>query len=1342
MTEPSLIRRQQQLLQTVIRLTSDRAAAETAAEEGLRSRNEAAEQGFQEASRQVAERYAVEKPALETEYRQTMQALQGRLASERSALEKEYAEARQRTQQQFTAVRDKAVREADEGRWTISTLYEAKKNEAREKIKKTQRTRQKIANELKKVNAVADQAREQLLAWGRRRELAEIKEVPSHDLPPEGSLRELRECVSQADSLLAQLKALAAPRFCKTGWYVIFFVVPFAAAVYPAILFLGWRIGLGGSAGLALAAAISLAVWLSLRARSQVRRFYRPLCRALADARLIARQCDASAVERINAQVAETTAAKKCRNDDLAQHKEKYQRLLAEITARRDAELRDVEAKYPRLLAELKQQGEQQLAQTDQKYRRLLTEVQERYARDSRQLQETRERQLAESQARYAQEREVLARTWHQGLAQWHKAVAEIQAECGQRFPNWSDPLWQTWQPPTAVPSAIRFGEFTVDLAQLPGGLPADEALRPRVPLTCTLPALLSFPRRCSMLFKAQGEGRAQAVQALQAVMLRLLTGLPAGKVRFTIIDPVGLGENFAAFMQLADFDEALVNSRIWTEQQHIEQRLADLTEHMETVIQKYLRNQYSTIEDYNAAAGEVAEPYRVLVVANFPTNFTVEAARRLVAIASSGASCGVYTLISVDGKQPLPEGIHLKDLESPSVTLTWKEQRFVWKDPDFGGFPLKLDAPPGASFFLDVLQRVGEKARLANRVEVLFDFVAPPPEEVWKSDSRAGIRVALGKAGATKRQLMQLGQGTAQHALIAGKTGSGKSTLLHALITNLCLCYSPEEIELYLVDFKKGVEFKTYAAHALPHARVVAIESEREFGLSVLQRLDAELKARGERFRAAQVQNINDYRNAVASCQLSVVSQGQDNGPSSRTTGNWQVAQVATARCPRILLIVDEFQEFFVEDDRIAQEAALLLDRLVRQGRAFGLHVLLGSQTLGGAYSLARSTIDQMAVRIALQCSEADAYLILSKDNAAARLLSRPGEAIYNDANGLLEGNDLFQVVWLPDERREHYLTQLQELARQRNLVPPQPQIVFEGNAPADIERNPLLSRLLREASWPAAPRAAHAWLGEAIAIKDPTAAIFRPQSSNNLLIVGQQDEMALSLTVSALVSLAAQHAPAEAADRAGGAKFYVLDGTPVDSPLAGYLSRLPELVPHSLKVASWRELPGVLAELAGEVDRRQKEPEAIGPSLYLFIHGLHRFRDLRKAEDDFGFSRRVEEKAASPAKQLGTILREGPAVGVFSLVWCDTLNNVNRSLDRHGLREFEMRVLMQMSVADSSTLIDSPAASKLGMNRALFFSEDCGQPEKFRPYGLPPESWLRQVQKQLHSRLAAAPA
>src|SRR5262249_19611776 len=137
------------------------------------------------------------------------------------------------------------------------------------------------------------------------------------------------------------------------------------------------------------------------------------------------------------------------------------------------------------------------------------------------------------------------------------------------------------------------------------------------------VPAFLPFPSRGGLLLQASGPGMPIAVRSLQAMMLRLLTTLPPGKVRFTIVDPVGLGDNFAAFMHLADHDEALVSSRIWTEPGHIEKQLALLTEHMENVIQKYLRSQFGSIEEYNIQAGEVAEAYRVLVVANFPINFT-----------------------------------------------------------------------------------------------------------------------------------------------------------------------------------------------------------------------------------------------------------------------------------------------------------------------------------------------------------------------------------------------------------------------------------------------------------------------------------------------------------------------------------------------------------------------------------------------------------------------------------------------------------------------------------------------------------------------------------------------
>src|SRR5882757_3497400 len=166
----------------------------------------------------------------------------------------------------------------------------------------------------------------------------------------------------------------------------------------------------------------------------------------------------------------------------------------------------------------------------------------------------------------------------------------------------------------------------------------------------------------------------------------------------------------------------------------------------------------------------------------------------------------------------------------------------------------------------------------------------------------------------------------------------------------------------------------------------------------------------------------------------------------------------------PRVLLLMDEFQELFVEDDRVSQGAALLLDRIVRQGRAFGIHVLLGSQTLGGAYSLARATLGQMVIRVALQCNEADAYLIMDDNNSAPRLLSRPGEGIYNDAAGASEGNSPFQVVWLGDDERDQWLDKVHALAVEKHDHHPTP-IVFEGNAPSNLDENDLLEAALSTA-------------------------------------------------------------------------------------------------------------------------------------------------------------------------------------------------------------------------------------------------------------------------------------
>ena len=104
---------------------------------------------------------------------------------------------------------------------------------------------------------------------------------------------------------------------------------------------------------------------------------------------------------------------------------------------------------------------------------------------------------------------------------------------------------------------------------------------------------------------------------------------------------------------------------------------------------------------------------------------------------------------------------------------------------------------------------------------------------------------------------------------------------------------------------------------------------------------------------------------------------------------------------------------------------------------------------------------------------------------------------------------------------------------------------------------------------------------------------------------------------------------------------------------------------------------------------------------------------------------------------KQLATILREGPAVGVHALVWCDSYSNVSRWLDRQAQRDFDQRILLQMSASDSSQLMESPGASKLGTHLAFYYSEEMGRAEKFRPYAIPAAEWLAWVQQRLGARV-----
>ncbi len=252
--------------------------------------------------------------------------------------------------------------------------------------------------------------------------------------------------------------------------------------------------------------------------------------------------------------------------------------------------------------------------------------------------------------------------------------------------------------------------------------------------------------------------------------------------------------------------------------------------------------------------------------------------------------------------------------------------------------------------------------------------------------------------------------------------------------------------------------------------------------------------------------------------------------------------------------------------------------------------------------------------------------------------------------------------------------------------------------------------------------------WLGEAVSIKPPTRISVTQRPGDNLMIIGQDSPASQGMMMVALITLAAQMRPA-GADDPSPAQFFVLDCDANDAEDGTRWKQIVEQLPHRIIRAGQKEAAATVATIAAEVARRKEETGKEQPPIFVFLSNYSRFRDLRNETDEFGFGRTDDSRGPQAGAQLADIFKDGPAVNVHSIVWCDTYSNLNRWITQSTLREFEVRIAFQMNSNDSSSLIDSPAASRLGGHRALLYLRELGTTEKLRPYAVPSAEWVAKV-------------
>jgi S-DNA-T family DNA segregation ATPase FtsK/SpoIIIE len=771
----------------------------------------------------------------------------------------------------------------------------------------------------------------------------------------------------------------------------------------------------------------------------------------------------------------------------------------------------------------------------------------------------------------------------------------------------------------------------------------------------CLIPHGVAFPFEHALVLPEDNEAQRRLAHHL---LLRLLQAIPPGRLELTLIDPLKLGQSFAPFLPLLNVEQLMPQRRVLTRADEIEQVLDKLTDETEDLIQHRFKGRISNWTEYNTAYPENPLRYRVVLLFDVPEQLSDRSLWYLERLAESGPRCGILPIMAVDGQR-----IEDRRYEKLRVAMTQSMQRLDGclrvEENDRGGLaytylPEKWPEQDALDDFLSALAlRCDELGRFSRAMKDLWmDFEKG-------STTANGFSVPIGWSPSGETVSLTLGATNSEHhALLAGKTGSGKSNLLHVVIHTLCEKYAPQELDLYLLDYKESTEFTVYAKPALPHARLVATESDPEYGVTVLRHLVDELENRARLFKSAGVRDFSEYRKA-------------HRDPLAR-----------------VLLLIDEFQVLFTEGRQVAEMSEKLLGQLLKQGRSFGIHLLLATQTLKGINALSMGAlISQLGCRIALACGQEDSALILSGNNWAAAELKSPPEGIINNANGAKSGNVKFMIPLAEDTFCRSHLHRLSERAAMRGIE--RKARVFDG---ARLPQRPALDQY-RDVCM----ESDGLLIGERLTFAaDPLSIPLVKRQAFNVLFSGYNDLIHDGLLGSSLSSMAASDVFDD---------IIYFNGRGIE-PAGGYGEASLALGDRFRAVSDMGQLP--LQEIADAIGKRR---------IALIIDGLDGEKALYPVQT---FKAPRPGEPATPSDLLKRIAEEGPRRGTFVFTFIDKWRRCSVPC-KDLLNLFELRVAFCMNEDDAGALVSGGIGKFKGIekpNRAVFVNRMTNEVLWFRPY------------------------
>ncbi len=885
-----------------------------------------------------------------------------------------------------------------------------------------------------------------------------------------------------------------------------------------------------------------------------------------------------------------------------------------------------------------------------------------------------------------------------------------------------SIPEFEGYTCSTTIPKNIHFGDLTMEVAQKANIYPevyklmtneVSKALTPSATdvITTKLPYCQSLDNGISLFLNYSSCERIVYQDHLRMMLLKLFMAFPAGKLEATMIDPLELGETFAMFTKLGEEQPRIIDTKIWSQEKDISEAIHILRQKLETMTQAYGNDKATRLKK---------EPVRVLAITDFPTGFTQNALRDLQAIVRKSASYAVCVFIWANSEeiaklQKSQQSIFNEIKEMLHVASTTEDGALKLETEEYDNIYLNLDSLSIAQQHLQSIIRtiadgIHHSKKKIERFVDMYDNIENPVN--WFSENTVQeLAIPIGIKGANSIVKMIVGKtdgSTAHHALIAGQTGAGKSTLLHTIIMSTLLNYNPDEVQLYLIDFKEGVEFKTYSRLNLPSIRVVAIDCEREFGLNILKELQKEMKRRYDLFKSeADREEISDYR---------------------KVTGK---------KTPKLLVVFDEVQELFrgASEDNITKECENILGELLTLGRAAGIHIILASQNFNLISSIKPTLFAHSAIRIAIKGSEDSASSVLGDNNSGAKQLQdgATGAAVYNDASGKESANVIFQVGYLDKKERAEYLSKLSSIQnseefraihknKTRILLTDAEDDIF--NAFNQLIINKKVTQLdddnIRYCLT----------IGDGFELNRKFKIGIAPSARQNILMIGNNEQRAASIFYFTMLSLLYGELGNKNA-RKDNPLIHLIDLSVEDKyvePNKTHFKHIESMFQKQVKHANIHKMNEVIDVTYDTLIRRMEGKESSDERLFLMFFGINRAHKLVRNnmyEDS-------DSDEMSTLSKLSEIMKYGARFGINSIVWGENLATTSKIMGAAIERDFAQRIVFSTDNETMEHLVMEDNDNTLRPTTAIYMNiDDDVKNTHFRPYEIPSKVWVEKIAK-----------